>query len=411
MSLLWAEKYRPAKLAGIRGQNQAVSKIREWLERSRLGKPGKALLFYGPPGTGKTSAAYALANEIGYVLVEVNASELRGDEKLKAVEENITAPSLPDMRRRIVLIDEIDALPTREASKLVGLAGKLSARCPMVLTINDLYKNLPRRLRVELKRAAEFVEFKRLVWTTIRSVLKQISEEEGLEVDGPTLKALAVNSSGDLRAAINDLQAITQGSPSLAAKLGETIGRRDVERKIFDLLRSIFLSDDCGYSRVVRREVHEDPGFLLRWIEENVPLAYEDPRELGAAYDALSKADLYFKRATNVGNRRLISYSSELMTLGVCCSKKKRPTGWVRFRFPEVIRRRSARKELSGEQREIARAISKRLHVSSREVAREVFPILKGDMRGKGGIISSLSRQIGIEEDRIREAMASKKSR
>jgi len=67
-----AEKYRPKKLDEVVGQEHVVKSLKELVKR---GPPLPHLLFYGPPGCGKTSTAYALANELGVPIVELNASD------------------------------------------------------------------------------------------------------------------------------------------------------------------------------------------------------------------------------------------------------------------------------------------------------------------------------------------------
>ncbi|EQD35197.1 replication factor C large subunit, partial [mine drainage metagenome] len=75
-----AERYRPHTLSGIVGQREAVTRLRQFAES--WGFPGhpprlRAALLEGVPGTGKTAAAYALAEEMGWGLVELGASDVR----------------------------------------------------------------------------------------------------------------------------------------------------------------------------------------------------------------------------------------------------------------------------------------------------------------------------------------------
>ena len=61
MTKPWVEKYRPKNFEEVKGQDEAVSKIKKFLEDFSIGevtrKTKKAVLLHGSPGTGKTTLA------------------------------------------------------------------------------------------------------------------------------------------------------------------------------------------------------------------------------------------------------------------------------------------------------------------------------------------------------------------
>ena len=74
----WAEKYRPQTLKEIVGNKKAVKDLRTWAEKWLPGIPEKrAVILQGPAGVGKTSTAHALAHDMGWEVIELNASDQR----------------------------------------------------------------------------------------------------------------------------------------------------------------------------------------------------------------------------------------------------------------------------------------------------------------------------------------------
>ena len=85
----WTEKYRPIYFTDIKGQEQAVEKIKDFLQKSEKRK--KAVILHGPPGTGKTALAYVIANETKSEIFELNASDFRNKKIFRRHLENLSA--------------------------------------------------------------------------------------------------------------------------------------------------------------------------------------------------------------------------------------------------------------------------------------------------------------------------------
>ncbi|HDI73446.1 MAG TPA: replication factor C large subunit, partial [Candidatus Korarchaeota archaeon] len=376
VDLPWTEKYRPKRLNEIKGQNKAINEIREWIESVRAGKVTKALLLVGPPGSGKTSAAYAIANELGYDPVEVNASDLRDRTHLRYVVESAKAVSLLAMSRRLIILDEVDALPS-EGSGLVSLVKELITKegVPVVMTANDPYE----RHLYEIRSLSKVVKFYRLRRTTVLSVLKEICRKEGISVPESTLKKIAMNSQGDLRAAINDLESLVKGNKDLAEEIGRRFGKRDVEADVFKVLTAVFYGESCYSAYLTSLNTDIDPDMLFRWIEENVPYVYKG-KALSKAYDYLSIADVVRSRIIRTNNWKLLVYYTQLMTFAVCTAKESKPAG-VKLRFPEIIRKLATTRDLRAKTKEFLTRLARELHVPTKVVRMEIIPILIADSK------------------------------
>ena len=127
MPIPWVEKYRPKSFSEIVNQEEAKQILASWIctrfkapqefcarwakRRDKEIKEARAVLLWGPPGIGKTTLVHALAKEIGYELVELNASDVRTGERIRqVVGRGLREASLFGYAGKIVLFDEVDGL-------------------------------------------------------------------------------------------------------------------------------------------------------------------------------------------------------------------------------------------------------------------------------------------------------------
>lgn len=402
--LPWTEKYRPKRLSDIVGQSKAIEVITKWIADVRAGKKVKPLLLHGPPGTGKTSTAYAIARELDMDVLEINASDLRNRERLSRLLESLGAASLLSGKPRLLLFDEIDALPG-EARTIASIVKEVLKKSPVpiILTANDPYE----QGMAEFRGLATMVRFNRLRWQSIYRILRKIASEEGLKIPDEVLRSIARNSKGDLRAAINDFEGLARGSIELVSQLGKLFGSRDVERNIFELMRAVFLGKACRATSWLAMNVDVDPDMLIRWIEENVPAVYKNPKTLALAYEHLSRADLFLGRIIKTQNWKLLSYATELTTMGVCSAKivTGEQTGYAKLGFPAWVKQAYTTAAARRAVREIARRLAAHYHVSSKVVIREILPVIKVSIGDKPALLSRFASMHGIDPESLHTAL------
>mgnify|MGYP000008757995 FL=1 len=80
--MLWTKKYQPKKLSELQGNEDTVTKLRELILKK------KPALLHGTVGCGKTSSVYALADELDYDIIEINASDFRNKQHINDVIKN-----------------------------------------------------------------------------------------------------------------------------------------------------------------------------------------------------------------------------------------------------------------------------------------------------------------------------------
>ncbi len=160
IEIMFTFKYRPKTLDDIVGNDKAKAEIKKWIYNWLKGRRQKPLFIYGPPGIGKTSTAYALANQFNFDILELSASDMRDKRHIdRVVKGALTAGTLTG-RKRLILIDDIDAITRDDRGGLSELAKLLhNPKIPIVITAQDFWdqKLSPLRqlvLPIEMKRVA-----------------------------------------------------------------------------------------------------------------------------------------------------------------------------------------------------------------------------------------------------------------
>jgi replication factor C large subunit len=157
---LWVERYRPKKIVDIIGNEEAKEAFVDWLTSKRRRK--KAVLLYGPPGVGKTALANAAANDFGFKIIEMNASDTRTEKAINKIAGPATSFAALDRfssetKGNLLFLDEVDGVFGKEDRGGVGAIIKIveESRIPVVMAANDpdLQKLRP------LKRVCELKDF------------------------------------------------------------------------------------------------------------------------------------------------------------------------------------------------------------------------------------------------------------
>ncbi|MEO9309402.1 MAG: replication factor C small subunit [Nitrososphaera sp.] len=224
---MWVEKYRPQKISELVNQKEVVGSITALLKNvSEL----PHLLFSGSAGVGKTTLALCLARQIlgeswkEYTL-ELNASDERG---INMVRERVKKFSKfggldANIPFKIIILDEADEMTSDAQTALRRIIEDTSKHCRFIMIAN----NISKIIEPIQSRCAVF-KFTRISEKEIISHLKEIAKKEKIKTDEAGLQAIFDYTEGDLRHAINLLQAtaslgsITEENVKAAAGLTKT---------------------------------------------------------------------------------------------------------------------------------------------------------------------------------------------
>jgi replication factor C large subunit len=390
----WTELYRPQNLKEVVGNPKMIKELQQWAISWEEGRPShRAVVLLGPPGVGKTSAALALANDLDWGVVEMNASDQRNAEAIRRVagrgsrSETFTDEgeflSSKDGRLKLIILDEADNIFGREDSGGMPAIADLVAntRQPVILIVNDFYE-LSRKSSA-IKNNTLQLKVNRVQGGTMRNVLRRIALDQGLEVPQRVFETIIENSNGDMRAAVRDLQAVAEGNLDMDDDDAFVLGSRASTKSMYDLMRDILHGDDVHRARRTLFEVDERPEHVMMWLDENVPLEYKQPEDLARAFEHLSRTDIFLARVMRRQYFRFWAYANDLESMGVSSAKDRPNRGWVQYRFPSYIMKMSRSKAARAMKASVSRKISSHTHTSTRRSAQEVLPFLRRMMHAE----------------------------
>jgi replication factor C large subunit len=404
----WAAKHKPKSLAEIVGNQESIQKLVDWVKSWGKGVPKKRAAFlYGPPGIGKTVAVEALANDYLMEFVEKNASDYRTEDAINRFAGLASQYGSLFGGRRIILLDELDGLTgTADRGGVKAITDIVkTAQSPIVLTANNAYD--PRFSN--LRNYCLLIEFKKPPASEVMKHLKRICLHEGIQAEENALKFIAQRSEGDVRSAVNDLQALAQGRKRLSYEDVSWLGYRDRQDTIFAVLRMIIYGKTCYSAKQAVDMADVDIDMLFEWIYENVPAHMTDPGDLAKAMDALSIADVYRGRIRSTQDWSFTRYVIDYMTAGVAMARQNtKVQGWIPFKFPGRIQMLSRSKAERAMQLSIGYKIKRKCHISAVRASKEVLPYLRIIFKNNADMAAGVAKWLDLDPEMVEYLVGTK---
>jgi len=239
---MWAEKYRPKKLNDMVDQKEIVERLKSFVKSKNV----PHCIFAGPPGTGKTTAALCLSRDLfgdAYRehIMELNASDERGiDVVRETVKTFARARSIGEIPFKIMILDEADNMTGDAQQALRRTMERYTETCRFILCANYSGKII----EPIQSRCAPF-RFTFLPREEHDKYLKHIADNENVKLLKDGLDAVFEVCGGDLRKAINTLQAAASLNKPIDAKVVYSIAGKanpaDVQKMIEVAMKGDFL--------------------------------------------------------------------------------------------------------------------------------------------------------------------------
>ncbi len=202
----WVEKYRPSNFDDIVLEPLNRQLFQNILDNNYFPN----LLFYGPPGTGKTTTIMNLISEYNNrynkhskgSVIHLNASDERGIDIIRnQIFQFVKSNNFFNNGLKFVILDEVDYMTKNAQHALKYLLQTTSYNVRYCLICNYISK-----VDTSLKNEFISIRFNQLPSSDIHSFIKQIIDNEKLNINNETIEMIQNMYNSDIRSMINFIQ-------------------------------------------------------------------------------------------------------------------------------------------------------------------------------------------------------------
>ncbi len=301
----WVEKYRPNTLDEVVGQDHIIGRLKRYVNEHSMPN----LMFTGPAGVGKTTAAIALAKEIlgeywKQNFLELNASDARGIDTVRTNIKNFCRLKAVGAPFRIVFLDEVDNM-TKDAQHALRREMEMYTKTASFI----LSCNYSSKIIDPIQSRCAIFRFTPIKGTQIIRRLEKIAEAENLNIKRDAIESVVYFAEGDLRKAINILQASASTTDEITDESIHEIVSKAKPQDVRKIVKMALKGDFLG-ARDLLREVMVIQGtsgedMITQIYQEISRMSMENMIEEDAYVDLIQSIGEYDFRIREGSNPRI----------------------------------------------------------------------------------------------------------
>ena len=265
-------KWRPKTFADVSGQEHITTTLLNEISTNRL---NHAYLFTGSRGTGKTTCAKILAKAVNCLhpvngnpcgeceickgiddgsildIVEMDAASNRKIDDIRQIIDEVQFKPAK-CKYRVYIIDEVHMLSIGAFNALLKTLEEPPSYVIFILATTEVYK-----IPITILSRCQRYDFKRIARTTIVDRLRELMDEEQVEVEDKALRYIAKKGDGSMRDALSLLD------QCIAFYLGEKL----TYEHVLDVLGAV---DTDEFSKLLREVLDGDVTQVILHLENMI---------------------------------------------------------------------------------------------------------------------------------------------
>jgi len=250
-------KYRPQTFQQLVGQAVIATTLSNGV---RTGRIAPAYMLTGPRGTGKTSSARILAKALNCQstnqptpepcgvcalcqaitqgnaldIIEIDAASHTGVDNVREMIERAQFAPV-QARYKVFIIDECHMLSGAAFNALLKTLEEPPERVVFILATTD-----PQRVPATIISRCQRFDFRRIAQADMEAHLRQIAEQEGIEITPAALTLVAQLAQGGMRDAESLLDQLSLLPPPIQPEQVWQLAGRVPERDLLELVQGIY---------------------------------------------------------------------------------------------------------------------------------------------------------------------------